>query len=306
MNFLEHVEMPEAEFNDALQVMVTGNSKLKVWADTLFGKRKRKVFRKMILDNDFDPAAHTKTPEDCQALQADLLAMRAVKGYEFQIAQHFAMLMSMEAKRFAETGRHVGLEKGDLESEAYMATVDAVWGYTDENIQLITFVTAAIRNKFATAASQANPLGNQGNYYYLIEKFEATKLSFNGPCNWEEIVEKMGLDEDGRSLLRSIQAGSHNVSDRPATTGTHLCYTEWGTPVADLDESDLDEGDLATIIKKANLSEFELAVVLGTNNPTPGWKKEVAAQFPMNGKTPSRTTVYNVLNKAMDKLRRAA
>jgi hypothetical protein len=73
-----------------------------------------------------------------------------------------------------------------------------------------------------------------------------------------------------------------------------------------VDESDLDESDLETIIKKANLSEFELALVLGTKEPKPGWKTEVAAKFPQNGKTPSHTTVYKVLNKAMDKLRRAA
>jgi DNA-directed RNA polymerase specialized sigma subunit len=308
MPIIPHVTMKSDVLAAALATMIRGNSLLRDWSDTLLGTKKRKVFRKLILSGNFNPADHGATPDQCLKFQADLPVMLAVKEVEFPICQHFGKMITKEAKRVGRREHQTYLEHDDFEMEAYQAVVDAVWGYSNSGTQFVTYVVWAIRNRFNTVIVNASPMSGVSSSTKLKEKFDAAKSALNRPSTWDEIVEEMGLTKKQRELLYAIQHRQYNLSDVPEYSSLDSNdYTALGKPLADMTQS--DENNFIELVKKANLSPFEMAVVkAGAESTAPGWKAKVALENinPTTQKPYTRAAVKTILERAYKKITRLA
>ncbi len=310
MPFIPHATMDKDVLASTLATLVAGNTRLQFWADKLLGLRKRKTLRKLILENNFDPAAHGATEDECVQFHKDACHIRAVKGVEYQACQHVARLMVSEAKRFSESNHQTYMDQEDFEMEAYLATVDAVWGYSDPDIKFNTYVTTAIRNRFSTKLAAANPFAGRSGGNSLVGEYERTKSEMNGPANWEEVVAEMGLTDEQREILIDLQSRQYNVSDLAGLTdGFDGKETiSFAAILVAKDNTEVAEFEYKDMVEAAGLTEFELAVVEAGQENAPGWKSKVALENvnPKTNKPYTRAAVKAILEKAYSKMRKAA
>jgi hypothetical protein len=290
---------------------------LSKWA-TFYGFRKKKEFRALILGGSKNPGDSIPVeslPEFHQDLQV-ILAIHTKEvrelGYrtvEWAVLCGFAKMAYKHAIRWHRHRIGGTMELKDYQQEAFMAVVDAVYGYT-KTTQFSTYVWTVLRNRMSTKSNKAEALSPFSNDdRQLLVQFEETRNGFNGHVTFDQVAEMMELTPEQCSLVSNmltrvfcesqIEATSGN-SQRPqrlSLDGSRNDYTALREGV-DHDVAFKPKHNLTEIFERANLTPFEKIVLQASLDEYWGWMTDVAKKHKK-----SRMWITYVLRNAREKVK---
>lgn len=328
-DMVPYVKLTKKQEEKCLTMLVQGNVMLKEWA-TYLGDRKARDFRKMLFKGARDKAVMAKLEESIPADQLDtfrnerqfILAVHMTeypdlnnRTVEYAMLCGFSSLARKHASRwFAQNAEGTsGMALSDYLNEAYIALLDAVYGYTDDNIMFTSFAWAALHNRMIYVTNGTNPLCPLTNTdLNLLAKFEETRKSFNERVTFDQVAAAMGLDDEQYQTLSKITTKVYTESQM---THKHLSAGNDDVPndYTALRTVDPNDDRVETIvsvrdaIERAELNDFERTVLETSMNPYYGWLADVARKsVNLNTHQPyTRAWAMMALKNAQEKVKNA-
>lgn len=329
-DLVPYVKLSKKAEEKCLDMLVTANVMLKKWAE-FYGARKAREFRAKLFKGHRDKAVMAQLEEKIPANlhpcfrseRQFIIAIHVAeqpdlgnRTVEFAMLCGFAGLARKHAKRwFAQNGEGGGMSMSDYLSEAYIAVLDSIYGYTDRSITFGSFAWASLKNRMQTATNKCNllcPLTNVD--LELLARFESAKKTFNEHVTFDQVTEAMGLDAEQTKTLGSIMAKVLAAS-QIAPTDTDGSnddrsgdYTSLRLGLDNESEDDrLLKMNVWTAISKAGLTEFERQVLETSMEPYYGWQSDIAKNSinPNTNQPYTRAWVGLVLTAAQEKVRKA-
>jgi DNA-directed RNA polymerase specialized sigma subunit len=213
----------------------------------------------------------------------------------------------------------------DCVQEGYLALMDAIFGYTEESADFFTYAHTSVHNRLSTyfcANSRFFKLPHDA--VVLLAKFEEAKSKFNDRVTDDEIIQRMGCNEDEIKVLlnarQMVLQGSYvcktnreiNGSNRETSAvGDYTAYRKGVDSEENFEMHEMEIEDSTRVaeeaVKRANLSEMETAALRSYSDPHWGWQEELASQHinPNTGKRYTRQAIGIILEAALKKVRRA-
>lgn len=150
---IETIKLSETELEACYTTMRKGNRQLKHLADTT-GMEHRK-FRARLFKKAFDPADWPELNEiQLAEFEPALPDINAVRVIENKMMCQFSRLARRHANAWAKKMGGTVVDAEDYLQEALMALLDAIYGYTEDDTQFITFAWLVIQNRLTTAANK--------------------------------------------------------------------------------------------------------------------------------------------------------
>src|SRR5581483_3278227 len=149
------IRLSSADLAELTQIMAIGNTALKQCAE-MMGLQHRE-FRGKLFRNKLDTSK--LSPEQLQKLKEAIPLIMAVRdNCEEKVRAGFKRMVMQQAYIAANNNYDPANAREEFIQEAQIAVLDAVYGYTDTNIKLSTFVWRCIRRRIVTAINRLNPL----------------------------------------------------------------------------------------------------------------------------------------------------
>ncbi len=199
----------------------------------------------------------------------------------------------------------------DYLNEGYIALLDAIYGYTNNQINFSTFAWASLKNRMIWTTNGSNPMCPLTTPdLALLVKYEKSRQSFNDRATFDQVTEAMGLTEEQRKLLSSIMTTVHAESQLDKTgmsTDNDSDYTSLGSMQENKESPTETVEVVRDAIKRAGLTEFEQLVLDTSMNEYYGWQTDLARKNinPNTNKPLSKTRIAQVLRSAQQKVRSA-
>lgn len=231
----------------------------------------------------------------------DLVKMQSVKNYEHRALQSIANLITSLAYKASQI-KSTQLEFEDYYNEAVMAAINAVYSYTDPNIQFTTFVQTSIRNKIMNinnANRFTSPVNQHTRKHFKIYNEKKAK---NPSLSFEEIVKEMNLNKREivslKSMFTSFTAASQFSDD---DNQNDKLLTE---KIDDRKNTLLEEYD--RILSETEMTDWERKVLDAfLHGKDHGWATEVAESNinPETGLPYSRRAPRLALDRVIERIR---
>lgn len=300
--------LSKEEVDDLCKIMSIGNTALKQCAG-MIGLRFRE-FRGKLFTGKLDTSK--LSPEQLEQLNAAKPLIFAVKEKcEAKILYGFQRMIMQHAHLAARNNYDPHAATEEFRQEGNFAVLDAVYGYTNTNIKLSTYVHKCIRNRIRVAINRLNPLCPLTNEALELVRRIQELQNGNPELTEEQAVEMLGLSPEERDVFFSSitkVVNENNNSDVSEQEMHNDDYTANRRGVDnDFKETFVVSKDARQAVKDAALDTFELACLLGDTFPYHGWKEDVASRH-INQKTGERYTRQNVqytLERAKTKVRQA-
>lgn len=136
------------------------------------------------------------------------------KSLEGEVISSFSRMFYKIASKWTRINNDVCLSVEDLESEAIQAALVAMYGYTDTDYAISTYLYKCVSNKIRNVCNSTNQLSNLGsNAISIKRKYEEAKAKFEGNKNFDEIVQSLDLTEKEMKILKSTFSKVLNCSD---------------------------------------------------------------------------------------------
>lgn len=328
---IDAVELTEKEKTDLEKTMRDGNIRLKHWHTVI--KRQinaGKSFSRLQLCGDLIREIKLKChsgPLDFMGSKIpnnDLVSIKRVHDLQPKIMSGYIKIVSLIANKWDKKGNDSSLSLADLIAEGTRILLNCTYYYTTED-RFTTFIYHAIERRIARQCTRTSPLSEKTERATKLQReFQRTKVSFNGPCNFEEVCDKMGLDYDDRILLERLQIGvvggltadgkdkvSTDYSVRALNFGEYSVVAHQNGVGNIIRNSSQTQSDLnfEQIIKVAKLNEFESAVLEAWMQATDNrWRAAFSEEYisPKSGEKVTRQRVAQVAKDVERKIREAA
>lgn len=329
-DMVPYVKLTKKQEEVCLEKIVKANGLLKKWACYL-GDRKAREFRKQLFKgvrdrkvmSELEKSVPTENLEEFRAerrfiisIHMDELTELDNRTVEYAMLCGFSALARKHARRwFCQNEPGSGMSLGDYNNEAYIALLDAIYGYDSFGVKFTSFAWATLHNRMIYVTNGNNPLCPLTNPdLMLLAKFEDTRKSFNDRVTFDQVCERMGLSDDQYKSLSTIMAKVYTESQ---ITGHNNLGAGVGASSDDVPNDytalrNVERADrTATIvsvrdaIERADLTDFERKVLETSLNPYYGWQADVARNTlnPNTGEPYTRMWTAIALKNAHEKVR---
>lgn len=303
---MKAIKLTEEEFKELSAIMSTGNTLLKEFA-TMLGLQHRE-FRGKLFSGKLDISS--LSPHQLDKFNAARTAIYAVREQcEEKVRAGFKRMARKIAYTAARNRSDRYNTEQDFIQEADIAILDAVYGYTDQNIKLSTFVWRCIRNRITLCSNQLNPFCPLTNEAMVIIRRVEDARSANPTLKDDEIFNLLGFSETERDVFVSsvtkVVNEAPRVSEEDETVHDDYTGNRRG---ADKDFKEIfcirDEARQA--LKDANLDNFELECILAEMYPYTGWKEDIAKRYvnKNTGKRYTRQNIEHVIERVKKKVKK--
>ena len=281
MQGLQYVALSKSRKNHCFELMKKGNPLIAIHSNRIFGKRKRRHFRKELFNGNIN------IEENCIP-QKDYDAIMAVRKIEWEIIQCYVPLMQRYANNwFAFTKFITGGSRDDYKGEAVLSLIDSIYGFVGyakdkksgkkKPVQFLTYVCNAIKNGMIQYVSRSSSFGGLSNDSFLkAVKFENTILRC--PNNtYDELVEIEGLSPEELLAIQSCLKLFINESQMLTCEKEKASLSDY-TSFRDVkkDNAKEEQFDVQEILGKINMSDLEKDMLPHLLNPGWGWKSQLA------------------------------
>jgi hypothetical protein len=297
----------KVELEELCRIMAIGNTALKECAEMM--GMKRREFRGKLFNNRLDTSK--LTAEQLEKLQAAKPLIFAVRDQcQEKVRANFHRLVAQQAWLAARNNYDPQTAKEEFMQEGEIAVLDGIYGYTDTNIILSTYIWQCLRHRIFDAVNRLNPLCPLTNEALDLVRRVQEIQNANADLTDRQAIEVLGFSaEETEVFFRSItKVVNQNVTESQRSKEHQDDYTAGRRGVdRDFKETFFIRKDARQAVKDANLNDFELACVFGDTFPYHGWKEDVASKH-INQRTGERFTRQNiqyVLERAKNKIREA-
>lgn len=286
------IQLSQEELAPLLNIMSVGNTHLKECAE-MMGLTHR-AFRGQLFNNKLDTSK--LTPDQLQKLndaKPFILAVR--EKCEDKIRANFKRIVKQQAYNASRSNYDPLNSREEFEQEGEIAVLDAIYGYTNTNIKLVTFVWRCIRRRLLTAINRLNPLCPLTNE--ALKLVRRVQEAQNNNPQWTEIqaVDSLNLSDSEREVF--FGSVTKVANEREETDDFHNHgddYTGDRRGVdRDFNEVFFIRDEARQAVKDAELDEFELSCLMAELFPYHGWKEDVASKH-INKRTGERFTRQNI------------
>lgn len=263
-------------------------------------------------------------PRTIRIPASDVQLMCAVRDIQDTMLQGYSKMVSKIARSWSErNGNSEFPSFWDFYGEATLTMMDAIYGFTKKGTQFSTFAWSAINNRMINVWNEANPLSCwTGRDRKLREALSDARLQINGPCNFQDLLDHMGINESERIALERtfphIVWASSITKDGSCPNREEIQdYTAQGVDIRCVsiglpkDPEELHRKLTPTqtqIIETLQLTEFEWAVLEASyEDGKRGWQTRVAKRNinPITEKPYSRRAIWIILKRIKERLQQA-
>lgn len=303
---IESIKLSEQELDICFKTMRKGNSEIKRLAK-MTGMEDRKFRAKL-----FKHETGGWSDEQLEQIVQVLPAIQAVRDIEWKMMCQFSQL----ARKLANSwSKKIGINDArDYLQEALMALLDAIYAYTDEDTQFITFAWWAISNRLTTAANKDNPFSPLTNEAMgLLKRYEEAKISLNRHATDQDIYDVCGFSEDECRTLRDAQVKVFNASSierRPnglVDLGGEETFDYTANRSGIDHESEIVHSyEVHDIVKCANLTKMERRVIEASlESSHHGWQSDFAKNTicKSTGQPYTRQRIMQIYQCALEKIK---
>lgn len=308
--------------NKAVEVLGTGNTLLRKWAD-FFPNRKFRILRNQIMNHETPMIEGVSIPADkLSEFNEDLPLILTIKHerrdflecrtVEEAVLQGFAALAKQHAKKWALDYNPLGLTFQDFLQEAYMQVIEAMYSWLPEHkVELSTYIWIALKNRMSNVANQQGnsfcPLSNPD--LELFVRYKRLKNNMHCHATFDEIVSLLGLTEEQglhlSKLLARVVCGNQMNSKYSKEVDDRSDYSELAVSHScEETEIVIQNQSVKNTLNKANLTTLERKLIELAMDPYPGWQTEFANNNinPATKKPYSRMRITQILKMARDKV----
>jgi RNA polymerase sigma factor (sigma-70 family) len=329
-DLIPSVILSDERLSQNLKTMRKGNERLKVCAEAL--GMDNVAFRKKILRGSFNPAEWLDLSTEQMVLVTNAIPyIQAVQSIEMEMLSHNVRFLHQQSRKWVEKIKGGSADADDFFQEAAIGLVDAIYGYTRDDIAFSTFFYYAIAHRLQTAVEQMADLSTLNkDAKTLMELFELAKHEVNRPANETEIMDYMGITNEERKLLIAARRRVNNAStinqvfrnngmgpdvERNDYTYFRAGFDEDAEPVVEEVDRNETVAHVRLAIEKAKLTDLERVVLDHFMKDGHGWQAQLARNVtnPSTGQPYTRAGIGNILQtaqkkvgKAMLRIRRAA
>jgi len=338
-NFLpvEPIELSREEKTELEEIMRVGNLRLEYWHNLLKKENDTlgRKFSRSKLGSDLVrgfknqtakiPMSYTAPNSKTIAIpHKDLVAINAVEEKRNRIIAGYVRIVGNIAGRWNKKSNDVSLSLCDLISEGMKILMSCTYYYTQDT-HFSTYAYSSIERRITLVCTRTSPLSEKTEHAAkLLREFKKTKVLINGPCNFDEICDKMGISYEDRVLLEKMQIGvvggltaegkdklSTDYSVRALSFGDYsvVAHQNGVGNIIRNNNNKHEDINYESIVKEANLSEFETAVFKAWMESTDDrWRAEFAENYvsPITFNKVTRQRIAQVANDVAKKIRRAA
>lgn len=297
---IPHVAISKTRKVELTEIMVAGNTALRQLHERVKLTQGARYSRQQFRIDLFKKLGSAHAPAEAVNLHGILLPKRsialiqAVRKVQDEIIAGYTRLV---IQRIVKWHRSVPteLDRDDLYQEAVMALIEAVFGYNNPSVKFITYASHAIYRKLIKETLRYRQTGHlTNNGQKLIVDFEKARKQFNGPTSFDQVCDKMGLDEEQRGILSSILARVVRISEMSDAVDSEESSSFEPTDHRTTEHLDYDQ--IAAVERvRERLNEWQSDVLDGFLSGHRGWQAEVARKHGKSRMGPS---------KAMDTIKR--
>ncbi len=302
---IEAMKLNEQELDQCYRTMRKGNTHLKTLAEVT-GMEQR-AFRARLFKGTFAPVNWPELNEEQVALFVQAMPfIQAVRDIEWKMLCAFSRLARKHANSWAKKMNGTVVDNEDYLQEAMLALLDAIYSYTQEETQFITFAWWVIHNRLTTAANKNSPFSPLTNEAMgLLKRFDEAKAKLNRHVTDEEVYEACGFTDDERAVISDAKVKVFNASHAQENASLYeggMCndYTETRRGIANEKDTVPCNYEVREAMERANLTERERTCVETHLCPHYGWQTELAKQWGV-----SKMTVGHTLQRALSKIKAA-
>lgn len=328
---VQHVRLTTAQESFCLAVLVPANRLLHKWAEYWHSKKFREFRNKVLAENP----AEAKNPFGCipadelGQFQKDVAVIRSIRynrhkdlgdrSIEEALLSSYAPLAKRHAAQWAQDERRRS-SFNDYRQEAYMKVIDAIYGFTRDDICFSTFLWVSLKNRRINVMNAENilcPLTNAD--LELLTIYKDAQATFNRPYNYDDVVDVMRkvwhcTDEQIGELhkLTAIVLSEGQFGGKPGDgdddddSDVDITYFRKNVnEPTDLDRHN-QEADIDVIFRKAGLNEIEEICLRGEMDEGHGSQAKIARTHmnPNTGRPYTRQRLGQILERAKEKVRR--
>lgn len=326
------VELDETKKLQLEEVMRAGNARLKFWHEAIKGRNSLgKSFTRLKFCGDLLRAFDAKCNTGPLAFMGqyipheDCSKIKQVQTAQTDIVACYIKIVGQIANKWNKKSNDTSLSISDLIAEGTKILLNCTFYFTDDE-RFSTFVYHAIYRQITKLCTRTSPLSERTEHATkLLREFKKQKAAWNGPCNFDEVCDKMGIEHEDRVLLERLQIGviggltSSTDSDRTSADYS-ACALRFGnnysviarqSGVGNLVRKNRDissDLNLEEIVQKANLTPFEQDVFKAWMEATNDrWRADFAENYisPISFKKVTRQRVSQVSIEVERKIREA-
>lgn len=194
---LEYVKIPDDQIKTYQRLVAAGGVALR---EAHTGKNKTKWNnRSDFRGHLFHLVDSGNRPKALRLIRAsELDKVLAVRAIEVRMLEGFFGLVCQRAKAWSNST----VSSDDLEQEATLALLDAIYYYTDPSIKFITYATNIIENTLISVCTTDGVIRKPdcGKTRALLEAYYEAMATFNRSVGFEEAAAVTVIGEDRRSL----------------------------------------------------------------------------------------------------------
>ena len=303
---IEHLQLDPKEMARNEDIMREGNLALKQNFDLVKAKMRGRYSRRTFRQELF--AVMNSSPAVIRGItiSPDSIAkIMAVKAIETAVVQTFSKLVQDRARRYSRRDHGTYLEKSDFLSYGYTGLLEAIYYYTKEvetkgvvkKIKFITYADWCICRHIRNAVNR-----KKSNYPWtsnmrkLYERYEKAKREFNGPTNFQELVDYLGFTPEEQNMLHSALTafqGERGLSkpgnDDYWEDSKGFDYTCLATENTHFRKAEMLEIDEKEYIDDLWVSYLEAETVENYISGHYGWKEKLAKKYNISRQAPFET-----------------
>ena len=203
------------------------------------------------------------------------------KQFESEILLNFMNMFKKIAYKWSSNWSDVCLSKQDLESEAMCAGMYAIYGYTNGETSLSTYIYQCALNKVKNVCKKTNQFSDLGSRAIKIRaKFEEAKNTLGPYYTYDEIIKNLNFDEKEILILQSTFNKIASIDSSEEKSNDYSCL---GKKFSGVDgsikfscssngnsftirENDSSDNDVEININLNEFSELEKVVLEGFMN----------------------------------------
>jgi DNA-directed RNA polymerase specialized sigma subunit len=179
---------------------------------------------------------------------SDLFKIKNVYDIQYEMIAGYIKVVGNIIKKWKKYHHDVTAASDELLSEGMKVLLECIW-YYKENYKFTTYVYYAVHRKICNVCAKSNPLSERTTKAAkLLRDYNKVKNSFNGPCNFEEVCDKMNLSYEERVELERMQVGVIGCLDN------HALYAERVN--SDYSSRALNFGDYSVVAKHASIGNI--------------------------------------------------
>ena len=318
---IEHLQLSPEDIIKNEVIMREGNLALKhnyeqVKANVKAKSRySRRAFRQELF------AVIDNTRIVVRGIRIDLYSIqkiKAVKDIETEMIQTFSKLVHDRARYYGSRDHGTYLDRGDFLAYGFMGLLEAIYHYTQEvvtkagktkKVKFVTYAHWCISRHIRAAINR-----KKANYPWtvqmrkLYERYEKARRDFNGPTNFQEVVDFLGFTVEEQQMLhvamtsmqseRGVVKPNNEDYWEDSKGFDYTCLAPQNTHFRKTEGMEVDEREFVTkFLSEFWVSYLEAETVYNYVAPHYGWKEELASKYGIK-----RQAIFECLRRLKQKL----